>query len=149
MTKSTTTQKCALGILVGLIVLFICSIVINNMMEESDLRDAQARARVAEAEQRQKDELMRLDEEHAGTVGGPMARHEKELEDMPKKSNDMSAAVQGSIRVLDAQSHWYDTLADSIQNAWERSKTFWVLGILVGLIVLFIGSIGSATGVRP
>ncbi len=148
MTKSTTTQKWGLGILVALIVLFICSIVINNMMEESALRDAQARARVAEAEQRQKDELMRLDEQLAGTVGGPIARHEKELEDMPKKSVDMSAAVQDSIRVLDAQSHWYDTLADSIQNAWERSKTFWVLGILVGLIVSFIGSIPAKKSSR-
>lgn len=112
-------------------------------MEESELRAATARAAAAEAEQKAMDEQMELDEQHAGIVGGPAARYQKELEDMPKKSSDLSAAVQDSIGILDAQSHWYNTLADSIQNAWERSKTFWVFGILVSLIVLFIGSIND------
>lgn len=64
---------------------------ISNMMEESDLRDAEARARVAQSKQKTTDKLMKLDEQYAGTVGGPMARYEKELEDVPKKQNDVGA----------------------------------------------------------
>ena len=63
MTTSTTTQKWTLGVLVGLVVLFIGSIVISNKMEESKLRDAEALARVAQSENDQDERLKALNVE--------------------------------------------------------------------------------------
>ena len=52
MTKSSTTQKWVLGIIVGLIVLVVGAIVISNQVDESNLKDAEAKADAAEEARR-------------------------------------------------------------------------------------------------
>jgi len=73
MTKSTRAQKVVLGVIVGVVAAIIGGVWINSMVEESQLKTAQAQAQIAVDSAQMNDRLHESQLELVGTAIGPTA----------------------------------------------------------------------------
>ncbi len=85
----------------------IGAVEIYEKYEQSLIDDANAAADLEHMVGKANDALMTQQENLAGLTGGPLAKYSAELDDVSKRSLDMSGDIQKVSKDLETQSHWW------------------------------------------
>jgi hypothetical protein len=116
-----------LALPIALIAAFVPEV--EKLMKASqDLADAQHA--VAEAAQKQNDELLKLDEEYTRITQGPIAAYEKEIRDLPLLSLDLSNETKVLTKELEEESHAWTSLAAEAQHFIIVAAAIGTLGLV-------------------